>query len=228
MHDCIVLAAGASSRMGVWKLLLPWKGLTVIETVVDEALAAAARVIVVAGYRADDLVELFSGMDRVLVVVHEGWRKGQVTSLQHGLAEVTTDGFFVTLGDIPGVTSGLYAQLAARRQALPLSPRPRAFRPGTPAHPGHPVLLDAGAQGLIAGLDPGLSLRHVFPELQHEYLQLSPAQIPGDLDHPRDYSPGSWDLGESRGSPRLVAEARQAAERLGFGSTPSPTPPSAP
>ena len=215
MHDCIVLAAGASSRMGVWKLLLPWKGLTVIETVVEEALAVADRVIVVGGYRSDDLVELFSPVDRVQVVVHEGWRKGQLTTLQRGLDEVRTDGFFVTLGDMPGVTREVFGALAGRRTLLSPEPtHPRAYRPGRPEHPGHPVLLDGGARAIIAGLDPGLSLRHAFPRLQHEYLNLSGLETSGDLDVPSDYPNGHLDPSRTRCSGRLATEALQSAERV--------------
>ena len=214
MDDCIVLAAGASSRMGSWKLLLPWKGLTVVETVVEEAVAAGCRVILVAGHRSEDLAELFAGHERVTVVVHEGWRKGQFTSLRRGLTEVRTNGFFVTLADLPGVTRDLFRDLAAQRGQSAGSSLPRAFRPGSPSRPGHPVLFDAEALPVIAGLDPSLSMREVFPHLALTFCALGPEGAYLDVDVPQDYAPGALDLSRTQCPPRLAAEAMAAAARL--------------
>lgn len=214
MDDCIVLAAGASSRMGSWKLLLPWQGLTVVETVVEAAAKAGSRVILVAGHRSDDLVELFAGDERVTVVVHEGWRKGQFTSLRRGLAEVRTTGFFVTLADMPGVTRELFVELAAHRGRAAASPRARAFRPGSPSRPGHPVLFDAEALPVIQSLDPSLSMREVFPHLDLTYCAVGAEGAYLDVDVPQDYTPGTLDLSRTRCPPRLAAEAVAAAARL--------------
>ena len=52
----IVLAAGRSSRMGRTKQQLPFRGKTILECVVDSALASSLqRVIVVLGHQADEL-----------------------------------------------------------------------------------------------------------------------------------------------------------------------------
>ena len=53
--DCVIPAAGRSERMGTWKPVLPFGGSTIIQTVVTAALRARARVILVTGYRAEDL-----------------------------------------------------------------------------------------------------------------------------------------------------------------------------
>ncbi|WP_152906355.1 NTP transferase domain-containing protein, partial [Klebsiella aerogenes] len=29
--DCIITAAGLSSRMGQWKMMLPWRGTTILD-----------------------------------------------------------------------------------------------------------------------------------------------------------------------------------------------------
>jgi len=212
--ETIVLAAGGSTRMGTWKLLLPWQGLTVVETVVEEARAACHRVIVVAGYRSTDLEELFGGLEGVEVVTHPGWRKGQFTSLQRGLAEVRSEAFFVTLADMPGVTRSVFADLAwARAQASPAGTTPRAVRPGSSQHPGHPVLFDAPVRDLILTMDPARSMRDVFPRLALTYI---PA-VPGawdDVDAPSDYTPGVLDPARTRCPPRLFAEATNAARRM--------------
>ena len=188
MFDCIMLAAGASSRMGTWKLLLPWKDRTVVEAAVDQGLSSDRRVILVAGYRSDELAKHFAGRENVLVVAHDGWRKGQFTSLQRGILEVKTDAFFVALADMPGVNRELYAGLEAlRNSAKPKSDRPRAFRPGSPDRPGHPVLFDTEAIPLILGLDPASSMRNVFPLLELTWMPTPDQGAFDDLDAPQDY-----------------------------------------
>ena len=58
--ECIVLAAGASARMGQWKLFLPFQGRTVIECVVRAALTVCSRVILVTGFRSAEAAAFFS------------------------------------------------------------------------------------------------------------------------------------------------------------------------
>jgi len=216
MFETIVLAAGGSTRMGAWKLLLPWQGLTVVETVVEEARAFCDRVIVVAGYRSTDLEELLGGLDGVEVVTHPGWRKGQFTSLQRGLVEVRSEAFFVTLADMPGVRRTLFADLAAARDRDERGRVPRAVRSGSPQHPGHPVLFDAAARDLILAMDPGVSMQGVFPQLALTYVVADPSAW-GDVDTPSDYTPGILDPDRTRCPPRLFAEATNAARRLASG-----------
>ena len=199
--------------MGAWKLLLPWQGLTVVETVVEEALAFGGRVIVVAGYRSADLEELFQGAEGIKVVTHDGWQKGQFTTLQRGLAELRSDAFFVTLADMPGVTRRAFAELAEARAALPAGTAPRAVRPGSPQSPGHPVLFDAAAREVILGLDPGQSMRDVFPRLALTYVPADERAF-RDVDAPSDYAGGVLDPDRTRCPPRLFAEATRAARRL--------------
>ena len=60
MLSSIVVAAGSSKRMGmINKLLLPFKGKTVLETVVENILRAGLEeVIVVTGYDEKKILEL--------------------------------------------------------------------------------------------------------------------------------------------------------------------------
>jgi len=84
--DCVLLAAGLSSRTTAWKMMLPCAGGTLIEASVAAALQACARVIVVAGFRAGELAGLFRGRERVEVAVNARFEEGMLTSLQCGAA----------------------------------------------------------------------------------------------------------------------------------------------
>jgi len=102
----IVLAAGAGRRMGRLKQSLPVRGMSMLETVVDTALASSLhRVVVVLGYHADRLAPLLSNRP-VTVVINRDHRDGQASSLKAGLKELTpeSDAALFLLGDQPLVS----------------------------------------------------------------------------------------------------------------------------
>ena len=81
----IVLAAGRSTRMGQPKQLLPFRGRTVIEQVVDNALASTLQqVIVVLGHEAERVQPLMA-QRKVSTVVNAAYGTGQSSSLKAGL-----------------------------------------------------------------------------------------------------------------------------------------------
>ena len=81
----IVLAAGEGSRMGSTKQLLPFRGSTLLECVVDSALASSLhRVVVVIGHKADELLPLLEKRP-VTVVLNPRYASGQSSSLKSGL-----------------------------------------------------------------------------------------------------------------------------------------------
>jgi len=133
----IILAAGASERLGRPKALLDWHGKPIIAHIVDVVLASPARpVVVVLGAHAEQ-VRPALGSRPVQMVINPDWREGMSTSVRAGLAHLSADvaaALFV-LGDQPNVTPGLLATLVAhfRETGAPiLVPRYRD-RPGNPA-----------------------------------------------------------------------------------------------
>src|SRR5829696_5897263 len=97
MISAIVLAAGASSRMGQAKAALPLQtGETVVERVVRTLLEGGApSVVVVAGAHVEAVraaMPTFAaatvgrpGTPRVRLIEHPGWQQGQLSSLLAGL-----------------------------------------------------------------------------------------------------------------------------------------------
>jgi len=115
----IVLAAGASTRLGRPKQLLDLGGQPVIAHVVERALAASLdEVLVVTGGAAGAVEEALSAYP-VRIVPNPAYREGQSTSLIAGLdalADRAVDGVVVLLGDQPGVDSADIAALVERRR----------------------------------------------------------------------------------------------------------------
>jgi molybdenum cofactor cytidylyltransferase len=119
----IVLAAGASTRYGQPKQLLPVGGKTMLQHVVDVVLASPVdQTIVVLGHRAGEIgASVRPGLPTAAdksadIVTNEEWQAGLSTSVQAGLQAIRPDvqaALFV-LADQPAITPGMIAALLGR------------------------------------------------------------------------------------------------------------------
>lgn len=190
MQICgLVLAAGLSSRMGVFKPLLPLGERTVIEATVDSILSGGgARVAVVTGYRGDEVTQLLRARygERVLPVENPAFaRTDMLTSVHIGCRALLGCGaFFLLPGDMPFVRRETF-------QAL-LAARPEGVSIGFPTLEGvrkHPPLVDGALIPEILAFREEGGLRRFWQ--QHEDLIYTvPVADDGveiDLDTPEDY-----------------------------------------
>ena len=125
----IILAAGASRRLGEPKQLLRHQGRPLIGHAIDHARAAGCDpILVVTGAHADR-IERVMAAEGVTIVRHDGWAQGQGSSLAAGVRHVVDaspapDRILVLLTDQPGVApEHLRALIDATR-----SPRMRCRR----------------------------------------------------------------------------------------------------
>lgn len=184
--DCIIPAAGASSRMGAWKAVLPFGGATMVETVVRAALDAGTRVILVAGFRADDLAALFTEEPRVEVVRNPGWQSGMLGSIQRGLSALESDRFFVTPADMPLIIPSFYTALEAAWSSW-AAPGPRPLFAAHLGEPGHPVLIPSALVPEILRLAPDARLRPFLLERGGRLVECGSGAVLADIDAPADY-----------------------------------------
>src|SRR6185312_14122121 len=99
----VILAAGASSRMGRDKALLPWQGGTFLSAAIQALQRETELVIVVAGKNASTLEPVIYS-NAAFLVENPHPELGQMSSLQRGLEEVLNrgrDAALVTLVDRP-------------------------------------------------------------------------------------------------------------------------------
>jgi len=102
----VVLAAGTSSRLGRPKQLLLLGGKPVLSHAVEAALAASLdEVVVVLGYRAEEVMGAVPADPRVRTVSNPRFGEGQSTSLRTGLKALgpSCRAAVILLGDQPGV-----------------------------------------------------------------------------------------------------------------------------
>lgn len=178
--DCIIPAAGLSSRMGQWKLLLPYNGKTLVEQSVANALQVCSRVILVAGFRADELVALFRDYPNVEVVVNKDYQKGMLSSVQTAVQLVQTSHFFITHADMPSIGSEVFQSLwQARNEG--------SVFPGTEEQGGHPVLISEPLKKSITEDSTSNGVKTILKKHSTHYLNLNDKSIYLDIDTPADY-----------------------------------------
>lgn len=198
----VILAAGAGSRLGGGKLLLPWRGKPIIVHAAETAAAVSAfhSLTVVTGSHAP---EVAAALARHLpgaplhLAENTRWREGMSTSLRLGLESALsrTDG-----EDVAGVMFLLGDQPLVRRETL--GALLRAHGEAADRNPGHPATapLYAGRRG-----NPVILSRRLFPGImalrgdvgarsilaaQGEGVLLVPVDDPGvrfDVDSPEAY-----------------------------------------
>ena len=115
----LLLAAGASSRMGRPKQLLPYHGRTLLRHAAETALAAGCSpIVLVTGALHDELVNEVA--DLPIQAAHNcEWQTGMASSIRTGLAAVALvqpAAVLIMLTDQPLVTPELLKQLLAQQQ----------------------------------------------------------------------------------------------------------------
>jgi molybdenum cofactor cytidylyltransferase len=117
----IILAAGASSRMGTPKQLLPLAGQSLLVRAVESALASPAwPVVVVLGAHAETIRPTLARLP-VLVAESAAWAEGMAASIRTGITTLqqfsrSLDAAVVALCDQPAFSSDVIGQLVAAQR----------------------------------------------------------------------------------------------------------------
>jgi len=183
----IILAAGASERMGTPKALLDFHGETFVTRLTRVLGEHCGSVIVVLGNHADQIRPHVPSHARI--AINPAPSRGQLSSLQSGFAELPpeAEGFAFIPVDCPAVAAETVASLARtfeHRDAGTtfIIPRMNGKR-------GHPVLGVRSVADELLGLSPtdearAVVHRHV-PNTQ--YVEVTDAGIFADIDTPEAY-----------------------------------------
>lgn len=180
----VVLAAGASRRMGRAKALLPWRGRPFVAHTV--ALAQAAHcdpILVVTG-----AIALPSAAIGGASTVHnEDWARGQMSSVQAGAASVPAGSAMLLLTvDRPHINPDTVAALMEAWRNEPEC----VWQPEFAGRRGHPLVLPLGVIARIVAAPLGATLRDVLEEtdvaLVRRRLACEDAAVLDNIDRPED------------------------------------------
>jgi molybdenum cofactor cytidylyltransferase len=137
----VILSAGASSRMGRDKALLPWRDGTFLSAAIRALQPATELVIVVAGANAPQLQPI-ADAHAAFLVINPDPQQGQFSSLQIGLQEVLNhgrDAAIVTLVDRPAADVETVQQM--RSAFLVSDEQVWAVVPDYQGKHGHPYVI---------------------------------------------------------------------------------------
>lgn len=175
MIEAIVLAAGASSRMGRSKASLPLKdaGDTFLARIGRTLLSAdVPRVTIVTGAHPDIATQAWPDYDSRVHVVHNAqWSRGQLSSILVGLDAIDhdrLDGIAVALVDVPLVRVDTVRALIAAWQTT----RAPIVRPSREGHHGHPVIFDRHVFDELRAADPAHGAKPVVHAHRHDLIDL--------------------------------------------------------
>jgi molybdenum cofactor cytidylyltransferase len=135
----VILSAGASSRMGRPKALLPYREGTFLEHLIDvtrDPRIGVTRVVLGAGA---EVIRAIAKLDSSIVVLNPAWEQGQLSSICAGLRSldgVDIDGIVLCPVDHPLVSALLVNELVERFY----SGKKSIVLPTYKGRRGHPVI----------------------------------------------------------------------------------------
>ena len=191
----VVLAAGASTRLGSPKQLLHVAGRTMIEHVLDTVKATSVdEVIVVLGYSAQQISEHVPPW--CTIVLNEDWASGISSSIRAGLEAL--EGHSTRLGASGKVEAALFVLVdQPYMQSQDIEVVLQAYYGGQKAiviptcrgRHGNPVLFDQSLFPALKRLRGDLGGRQLLTRFQDQLLtvEMPSADLFLDIDTPADY-----------------------------------------
>lgn len=191
----VVLAAGTSSRMGQSKVLLPWDGRPVIETIISRLVAARLdHIFVVTGHDYEPVTRLLAEQP-VTTVYNPDYASGEMlSSLQAGLRVLpdTIAACLVVLGDQPTLEGRVIMQvLAAYAEG-----KGEIIAPVYRGERGHPILISRRFWPELLDLAEGAP-RDVIRRYPDDLalVEVNSDSILRDIDTPEQYRHERWRAG---------------------------------
>jgi molybdenum cofactor cytidylyltransferase len=186
----IILAAGESKRMGSPKMLLPFKGFTMIENVISNVSGSKVdKIMVVLGAERESIVELIR-TKAVNYCYNENYKDGMLSSVICGFRNIPIDhsSVLVFQGDQPLITPKAINSVIE----VYISSRKGIVIPVYEGKRGHPILIDRKYSNEIKELNPAEGLRSLALKYPDDVLEVNTdvAGILRDFDTYDEYKNG--------------------------------------
>jgi molybdenum cofactor cytidylyltransferase len=180
----LVLAAGGSRRLGEPKQLLPYRGTTLLGSVLGTARACGLDQLVVALGGAAGEVRSAVDLTGADVVVNDDYGEGCSSSIAAALPvlQAHVDTLVLMLGDQPGVEPATVDALVARRGSAPLAVC--RYEDGR----GHPFAFGRAVFDDLASLHGDKGVWKLLDRRAEEVVEVAaPGRVPLDVDTWQDY-----------------------------------------
>jgi molybdenum cofactor cytidylyltransferase len=187
----VLPAAGASSRMGSHKLLLPWRDGTIIEQVLASwTQSAVGRIIVVVHEGDGELLHACKKVDVDVLPLRErpiDMKASAGVAIKHiarAYSPAASDAWLVAPADLPRLTADLINAVLAG-----YNPRqPTAVAPTFAGRRGHPTLFPWSLAARVEQLSAHEGLSALLLGVHVHEISWSDDSILRDVDTPSDYA----------------------------------------
>jgi len=191
---CLIISAGLSGRMKMFKPLANYKGKTFIHNIILKLNPVCEEIFVVTGFNSEKLKEevtkTFSKNEELLsklnFVHNENYEQGMFTSLQKGInAASDCDWILYHFVDQPGLSGNFYKEFVKQ-----IDTEHDWIQPSYKKRHGHPILLGKDLFEVIVNSSNESNLKEISnsPIVKKKYWESSYKEIFQDIDTEDDYS----------------------------------------
>ncbi|WP_343486302.1 nucleotidyltransferase family protein [Allomuricauda sp. d1] len=181
----LILAAGASSRMGQPKQLLPWKHTTLLGHALGNAKAVADEIVVVLGANADKVKNSLS--KEFEIIENERWKNGMGSSIAAGVTYLATkskiDSILIMTSDQPLIDKGHLTQLLNTYRAHEDFICATAYNDKS----GVPAIFPKSFFGDLKNLDEDFGARQLIAQNMNRVVTVAAKGKTNDIDYMKDY-----------------------------------------
>jgi len=183
----IILAGGESKRMKASKMLLPFKGKTIIEKVIENVAGSEVhKTMVVLGAVREEILKVIIGLP-VTHCYNDNYKEGMLSSVKCGFRSLPVDfeAVLIFQGDQPMIPPGAVNEVidAYRKSGkgiiIPVFQKKR----------GHPLLISRKYRYEIEKLDADEGLRSLAEKFHTDVMEVdvNTPEILRDIDTQEDY-----------------------------------------
>jgi len=192
----IILSAGLSGRMKMFKPLANYKGKTFLNNIITKLEKICDEIIIVTGFKSDELKTAiikslenenqFEVITKLKFTFNKSFQNGMFTSLQKGISEAKNcDWILYHFIDQPGLPENFYLDFIKQADSYY-----NWIQPVNKRQNGHPILIGKDLFELIANSSPDSNLREISsnPKVKKKYWDCNYPEIFQDIDTEEDYS----------------------------------------
>lgn len=183
----VVLAAGISSRMGHNKLLLPYKGHTIVEEVFAQiSNADLDEIIIITGFENDKIEGIIKKCgDRFRIVYNDRYESGRAESIKRAVENVSeeADALLFMVGDKPTVNTDLFNRAIEEFKKK----SPSILYVMTPKGRGHPIIFAEKLFGELLELSGDTVGNGLIEKYNDDVAALENGEMQVDIDMMDDY-----------------------------------------